>query len=141
MKIVFLLILFILKTIIFRLSKQTKNLTYLVHANIFIFCNFLTIRSFLILSFLFNLTTLNPISYHDTTILCILKEFSHGHKFIIKLDSIITWWIRLCFLKTFTMFDMSCDRYNETSGLKKHIIVLLLSTSGMQGSGRPGYSW
>lgn len=85
-----------------------KNLTYLVYVKYIHFYNlFLIICSFLVLSFLLNLTTLKPIRYCETTILCVLEKFSHSHKFIMKLHNIIAWQIRLCFRKRFMMFDMT----------------------------------
>ena len=77
-----------------------KSLTYLVYAKYIHFYNlFLIICSFLVLSFLFNLTTLKPISYSETIMLCVLGRFSDSHKFIMKLDNVIAWHIGLCFLK------------------------------------------
>ena len=67
-----------------------KSLTYLVYAKYIHFYNlFLIICSFLVLSFLFNLTTLKPISYSETIMLCVLGRFSDSHKFIMKLDNVI----------------------------------------------------
>ena len=69
-----------------------KSLTYLVYAKYIHFCNlFLIICSFLVLSFLFNLTTLKPITYSETIMLCVLGRFSHSHKFIMKLDNKIAY--------------------------------------------------
>ena len=113
-----------------------KSLTYLVYAKYIHFYNlFLIICSFLVLSFLFNLTTLKPISYSETIMLCVLGRFSHSHKFIMKLDNVISWHIGLCFLKRCMTSGMT-QLVNTMSPVASRNIYWPLSYYG-EGNGTP----
>ena len=121
-----------------------KSLTYLVYAKYIHFCNlFLIICSFLVLSFLFNLTTLKPITYSETIMLCVLGRFSHSHKFIMKLDNSLTHWAVLP-KEMYDVWHDSVGKYPEPSGLKKYIlsssVTSTLVTSTLQGFCRAGNS-